>query len=199
MKSIQLTPLTNQTTSRLQNELRTIREIKEMSEHMMSANQPKFHTVIGYISRLRSEDFKSMTYPACNNHNCKKKMTIEIDGFYKCPVCKISFPSCTYRYLLSFDFNDNTGTSTVNGFDEIGLGLFGMTANNLEEISKDQEKFDIVLSQIIKKEFLGTLKVNLDSNNQSVRYTMVKLGQMNYSTGAKLFWDEINYIMGQLC
>ncbi|CAG9331340.1 unnamed protein product [Blepharisma stoltei] len=199
---LQLTPLTHRTISKTQQEFKTLREIKEIWEGLMiSSDQTISYTIIGYISYIRSDNFSSLTYPSCkNSSSCKKKVLMESDGLFRCEKCKESFPNCTYRYLLSMVFNDSTENINVTGFDEVGNSLFGMTAGQLYEVSKEQEKFDGVISGVFRKERIGTLRVsNNDSGNgPRTRYVLMKLEPMNFQRGSILFLDEINYIMGQI-
>lgn len=108
-----------------------------------------------FSSRARIVHVKpdNISYTACPN--CQKKVIEQDDGSWRCEKCAKSYPECDYRcvgdsmpqslskryilmshhrYLLSISCADHTGQIWLQGFNEVGELLLGITAKNLHEL-----------------------------------------------------------------
>lgn len=97
-----------------------------------------------YLSLKASVIFVKNTtvaYPACSNtaQNCNKKVIEDNPGEWWCEKCQMRFPEPQWRYVLSVNVADHTGTLWLSCFDEAGQLIVGMPANNLMKMKDDDD------------------------------------------------------------
>jgi len=160
-------------------ELKTLREIKEIWE-TRTDKEEGIYAVLLYISYIKSDSFTSMTYTACavDPTKCKKKVNIGSDGFYECTTCNKSTKDCNYRYILSVSVADMTDSVFAGAFDDIGNQLFKINGNRLVEISVDQTAVEELIQDVVRKEYMCTLKAQISDGGQNglrPKYTILKL------------------------
>jgi replication factor A1 len=81
----------------------------------------------------------TVAYPACSTQGCNKKVIEENPGEWWCEKCQAKFPEPLYRYVLSINVADHTGTLWLSCFDEAGHMIVGMSANEAMKIKMDDE------------------------------------------------------------
>jgi replication factor A1 len=82
----------------------------------------------------------TVAYPACSTQGCNKKVIEENPGEWWCEKCQAKFPEPLYRYVLSINVADHTGTLWLSCFDEAGHMIVGMSANEAMKIKMDDEE-----------------------------------------------------------
>jgi replication factor A1 len=82
----------------------------------------------------------TVAYPACSTAGCNKKVIEENPGSWWCEKCQQSFPEPNYRYVLSVNVADHTGTLWLSCFDEAGQAIVGMSANEAMKIKADDDE-----------------------------------------------------------
>jgi replication factor A1 len=82
----------------------------------------------------------TVAYPACSTPNCNKKVIEENPGSWWCEKCQANFPEPLYRYVLSVNVADHTGTLWLSCFDEAGQQIVGISANEAMKIKMDDEE-----------------------------------------------------------
>lgn len=82
----------------------------------------------------------TVAYPACSTPGCNKKVIEDNPGSWWCEKCQASFPEPQYRYVLSVNVADHTGTIWLSCFDEAGQAIVGMSANEAMKIKLDDEE-----------------------------------------------------------
>jgi replication factor A1 len=82
----------------------------------------------------------TIAYPACSTQGCNKKVIEENPGAWWCEKCQATFPEPQYRYVLSVNVGDHTGTLWLSCFDEAGQDIVGMSANEAMKIKMDDEE-----------------------------------------------------------
>ena len=127
-------------------EARSLNEIKESELGM--GDKPDFFSCRGTIVHIREDN---LFYPACTGQNCNKKMTNEGDSWI-CDKCgnRAEAPEYRYanshveadrcvsimrsRYIVSLAIADWSGQAWLQVFNDAGIVVFGMSANELQEL-----------------------------------------------------------------
>jgi replication factor A1 len=82
----------------------------------------------------------TIAYPACSTDGCNKKVIEENPGSWWCEKCQANFPEPKYRYVLSINVADHTGTLWLSLFDEAGQSVVGMSANDAMKVKMDDDE-----------------------------------------------------------
>jgi replication factor A1 len=82
----------------------------------------------------------TVAYPACSTQGCNKKVIEENPGSWWCEKCQASFPEPNYRYVLSVNVADHTGTLWLSCFDDTAQTIVGMSANEAMKIKFDDDE-----------------------------------------------------------
>jgi replication factor A1 len=127
---------------------KTIAQIKD--ENLGQSDTPDWITIKAEISYVRSENFY---YPACllmlDEKPCNKKVIQNGDGMWQCERCNKIFENCEYRYLVTFQIQDHTGTTYVTSFQDVGKQIFGCPAQELLSI-RNVNQDDALFTEIIE-------------------------------------------------
>jgi replication factor A1 len=110
-------------------ERRTIGQVRDQNLGMSTDDKPDFFTMRGIVVHLKQDN---MYYPACASDGCNKKVTLEGNNSWRCEKCDRSFEAPEYRYIISANIQDYTGHIWLNGFNDVGEQLLGITANEYE-------------------------------------------------------------------
>ncbi|KAH7119036.1 replication protein-like protein A 70 kDa DNA-binding subunit [Dendryphion nanum] len=95
-----------------------------------------------------------IAYPACQTENCNKKVIDENPGEWWCEKCQKKWPKPKYRYVLSANVADHTGTLWLSCFDDAGQKIVGMEADRMMEFQdEDDMKFKHALQEATCKTF----------------------------------------------
>lgn len=79
-----------------------------------------------------------MYYPACPSEGCNKKV-LESGTGWRCEKCDRSYPEPDYRYILSLTVADYSGQTWLQAFNDVGLQIMGMPANELLQLKNSDE------------------------------------------------------------
>ena len=86
-----------------------------------------FFVINGFISQLRNDD--KLYYLACPNDNCRRKVTEEYNGRYRCESCSKSFNMCNPTFMIIAKITDFTDSLYVHFTRENGTVLMGKSAS----------------------------------------------------------------------
>ena len=107
-----------------------------------------FFSTKATIMHIKSDN---LWYPGCPTPTCTKKV-MEINGNWRCEKCEQSFPKPEYRfvypyssqrmtiltsidsYIMSLAAADWSGQAWLQGFNDVGVAIFGMSADELVQI-----------------------------------------------------------------
>lgn len=147
---------------------KTIGDIKE--ENLgMNPDQADFFTVKATIVYIKQE---SLSYPACQNSDCNKKV-VEIDhGQWRCERCDKTWDKPQYRYIMSLNVSDHTGQLWLSVFDNEGRMILGKTADEVQELKEGDDKpsLDAVFQEATCKTYVFRVKAKMDSFRDEQRY-----------------------------
>ncbi|KAL4570238.1 hypothetical protein LXL04_025889 [Taraxacum kok-saghyz] len=151
-----------------------------IDEKLGFSEKPDWITVNATIMNVRLENF---CYTACpitiGDRKCSKKVTDTGDGKWRCDRCDQSVDECDYRYILSVNIMDHTGSIWVTAFQESGEEITGVSAKELHFMKYeegDEEKFTGTIRNVLHSRFNFKLKVKEESYNDEsrVKSTVVK-------------------------
>lgn len=149
--------------------------------------------IFGMITYIRND---SAIYTSCSNDNCNKKVT-QVDGNYRCDKCCTVSDTCNYRYMVSLEVSDVSGSMYVTLFDDKAVGLFGKTAKEMNDLMQEnKDEYTAVFQSFMFKRYQLRCRAKREVYNDVVRprltvfdikpVTFDKLGEMLDTSIAKL-------------
>ncbi|OLY85024.1 Replication factor A protein 1 [Smittium mucronatum] len=122
-------------------QIKTVSQIRD--EGLGLGEKPDYYILDATIVYIRQEN---LYYPACPQ--CNKKIFLEGDE-WRCENCQKSYPKPDYRYIFSINVCDHTGNAWLQCFNESGIEMLGMKADDMVSIyDNDREEFDKILSKV---------------------------------------------------
>ncbi|KAF9469219.1 hypothetical protein BDZ94DRAFT_1207242 [Collybia nuda] len=170
-------------------EMRSINEVKEAQ--LGSSDKADYFSTRATIMHIKSDN---ISYPACQTPSCNKKV-IEMGGNWKCEKCDKSFPSPDHRYIMSLAVADWSGQAWLQGFNDVGVAVFGMPANELVDIKeRDDAKYNIILHKANCKTYNFACRAKQDDYNGQprTRYGITRISPLNYKEEAMALRDLLH-------
>eukprot|EP00884_Botryococcus_braunii_P015981 jgi/Botrbrau1/3066/Bobra.0070s0059.1 len=152
--------------------------------------------VAGYLNYIKNEN---MSYPACpltnpaTNNSCNKKMMNNDGGpQWWCERCQQSAVP-VWRYMLSIQITDHTGTEWFTAFQEAGETLLGVPAGRLKELEGTVEE-ERIITQATHREYILKIKVAEETYNdeQRLKLSIVRIDPVEYVRESQVLLDYIN-------
>ncbi|KAF2822796.1 replication protein-like protein A 70 kDa DNA-binding subunit [Ophiobolus disseminans] len=133
----------------------------------------------------------TVAYPACSTQGCNKKVVEDNPGSWWCEKCQQSFPEPLYRYVLSVNVADHTGTLWLSCFDEAGQAIVGMSANEAMKMKMDDEEnstqnFMTLMQEATCKTFNFRVRAKMETyqDQPKPRYQVLNLYPLNFAQEA---------------
>lgn len=105
----------------------------------------------------------TIAYPACQTPGCNKKVIEESEGKWWCEKCSLNWEKPKYRYILSINVADHTGSLWLNAFDEAGALIIGMSADDVQEAKdNDDAKFQTIMQDATCKTFNFRVRAKME-------------------------------------
>ncbi|KAF8667138.1 hypothetical protein HU200_053325 [Digitaria exilis] len=178
---------------------KTISQIKD--ENLGRSDKPDFITVRAVILNVLTDKF---CYPACtlefNGKRCNKKVTRNDNWAWYCGRCNQSFENCEYRYLLTCQIKDHTGTTVAIAFQEAGEAIVGYTAHELftiRNVHQDEARFRKIMDAVLGREYLFKLRTKEETFNteQPVKFNIVSVDKLDASDMSHRLLEEIDNLL----
>ena len=101
-------------------------------------NNRAYFTIVGTLNRVIGSN---IYYESCENDNCLKKVSLNMQGLYECEKCGSAFPRPRFRFMGNFKLTDDSGEfiGMASG-DDIGLAIFKKPMDELAEFKQRDEK-----------------------------------------------------------
>jgi replication factor A1 len=117
-------------------------------------------------------------YNACPKEDCKKKVTQDHVGGWRCEKCNETYPECNPRYVLSMTASDATGKLWISLFNDEAAKVLGMSAKDLQQLStQDPKAFERVFESALYQTVSMKVKARMESYNEAerVKYSAMSL------------------------
>ncbi|KAF8163440.1 hypothetical protein B0H34DRAFT_695492 [Crassisporium funariophilum] len=162
-------------------EIRSLDEVKQAGYGM--PDKPETFSARATVMHIKSDN---ISYPACPTANCNKKM-IEMGGSWRCEKCNLSFAAPEHRYIMSLAVADYSGQAWLQGFNDVGTAVFGMTANELLEIKdRDISEYNVIMHKANCNTYNFSCRAKQDTYNEMtrIRYGISRIQPLNYKEEA---------------
>ncbi|KAK3674603.1 Replication factor A protein 1 [Recurvomyces mirabilis] len=137
----------------------------------------------------------SVSYPACQTDNCNKKVVETDPGVWRCEKCEKTWDRPEYRYIMSVNVSDHTGQIWLQCFNDVGVQVMGITANELMQMRDegDERRVTDSFADANCKTFAFRCKAKMDTyqDQQRVRYQVQYANPLNFIQESKKMADII--------
>ncbi|KAK5135705.1 hypothetical protein LTR08_004691 [Meristemomyces frigidus] len=173
------------------NTYKTIAQVRD--ENLGMGEETDWFSIKATIIYVKQDN---IAYPACLSEGCNKK-TVEIDpGQWRCEKCEKTWDRPDYRYIMSVNVSDHTGQIWLSCFNEVGLQIMGLTANEVMALRDegDERRVSETFADANCKTFAFKCKAKMDTfqDQQRVRYQVQYANPLDFSREAKKLADIIN-------
>ncbi|KAF8517579.1 hypothetical protein BU17DRAFT_76387 [Hysterangium stoloniferum] len=169
-------------------ELRTTQEVKDLN---LGSDKPDYFSSRVIVTHLRTEN---ISYPACPTDGCNKKVTEVADG-WSCEKCERTYESPEHRYLVTFCGADHTGQLWLQGFNDVGFAIFGMSANELKALEeRDKDAHENAVKKVISQVYNVACRAKQDTFNDvaRIRYGINRIFPLEYTLDTQQVLDQLN-------
>ncbi|KDQ61103.1 hypothetical protein JAAARDRAFT_124049 [Jaapia argillacea MUCL 33604] len=174
-------------------EMRTLNDVKESQ---LGEGKQDYFSCRASIMHIKGE---TIAYPACPTEGCNKKV-IDMNGSWRCEKCDKSFPRPEHRYMVSMAVADHTAQAWFQGFNDVGLAVFNMPANDLVEIKeRDEAAFNVIMHKAICQTYNFSCRARQETFNDTtrVRYGINRILPMNYEEEGNILRDLLHSDWGR--
>jgi hypothetical protein len=170
-------PQQNQKSGEKKNQLNLITEINETLKEENDMDSQHFFFVNGYIRHIKNDD--KLFYMACNNDQCRKKVTENQVG-YRCESCDKTYSVGNPTYMITAKISDFTDSIYVNFARDQGKAIMGdMTAADFKKMRDDEpeEKVQAFFDSLMFRPYNMMVKGKHEffNNENRMRYFAVKV------------------------
>jgi len=172
-----------------QDPVKTITQIRD--ENLGTSENADYFSIKATIVYIKQDN---VSYPACLNEGCNKKVTDMGDGTWRCERCNQSHPRPEYRYIMSLNVNDHTGQLWLSCFDDVGRMIMGMSADKLMELKEnDESAMTRAFEDANCKTMVFKCRAKMDNfqDQQRVRYQVTGASPVNFVMEAQKLADLI--------
>ncbi|KAG6917933.1 hypothetical protein DXG01_000370 [Tephrocybe rancida] len=169
-------------------EMRSLHDVKEAQ--LGQQDKVDYFSTRATIMHIKADN---ICYPACPTVGCNKKV-VEVNGSWRCEKCNKSFEAPEYRYIMSLAVADYSGQAWLQGFNDVGLAVFGMPANDLVEIKENNDaKFNVILHKANCMTFNFSCRAKQDEYNGTTRtrYGISSISALDYKAEAMRLRDML--------
>ena len=142
--------------------------ISQVKDENLGMDDTAYYSIKATVVFVKQDNF---CYPACLKEGCNKKVVEQGDGTWYCEKDSISHDRPDYRYIVSLNVADHTSHQWLSCFNETGIMIFGMTANELMELKEnDDAKFLAAFEAVNCKKFNFRCRAKMDNFGDTQRY-----------------------------
>jgi replication factor A1 len=146
---------------------KTVAQVTE--ENLGMGESTDWFSIKGTILYVKKD---SVAYPACRTEQCNKKVVEINPGEWRCEKCDKAWDAPNYRYIMQVNVGDHTGQLWISCFDEVGVQIMGVPANDLMALREDGDtrKEEVLFGDANCKQFVFKCKAKMDSFQDVQRY-----------------------------
>jgi len=143
-----------------QDQTKTVAQIRD--ENLGMSENADYFNLKATTIYIKQDSF---CYPACLSEGCNKKVIETDPGEWRCEKCNIAHPKPEYRYIMSINVSDHTGTLWLSCFDDVGRMIMGMSADELMAIKEegDEKKVLSLFSEANCKTLVYRCRAKMDT------------------------------------
>lgn len=172
---------------------RDFRLIGVAVQHHLGRDSDKgvYFNVKAMINNIKTEN---AIYSGCMTEGCKKKMTQDGAGQYRCEKCNATFDSCKNILMLQVEIADFSGTAWTTIFEDKAALLLETSADKLAQLKNESTSlYDAVFERIRFRDYNIRVRVKYEMYNdqQQMRWNIVDLKPVPYDKCKKLINDAI--------
>lgn len=147
---------------------KTIAQISE--ENLGMGENVDWFSVKATILYVKKDN---VAYPACQTESCNKKVVEINPGEWRCEKCDKTWDRPDYRYIMSINVGDHTGQLWLSCFNECGIQIMGVPANDLMAMREEGEttKEEALFTDANCKTFVFKCKARMDTFQDQQRYS----------------------------
>lgn len=109
----------------------------------------------------------AIAYPACQTPNCNKKVIDEQPDKWWCEKCQMHWPKPEYRYVLTVNVADHTGSMWLSCFDDAGRMIIGLPANDVVQVKEEDgdtgPRFMTIMQEATCKTFNFRIRAKMET------------------------------------
>lgn len=126
-------------------------------------------------------------YPACvlerNGRTCNKRVSEAGNGRWRCEMCNSEMDAPKYRYILSTNMSDHTGSQWMTLFDESAEQVIGKPASVLAEITSKMDpsddnsasELDTLVKGALYQQFICRARVHMEEYQDAKKMKVVAM------------------------
>lgn len=166
--------------------MKTLLEVRALQENVPDGGEN--FSCRGTILHIKADN---LFYPACPT--CNKKVIEGSEG-WRCEKCDRAYTEPEYRFMMSMSVADHTGQVWLNGFNDVGLVVFGKTASELHELKeRDESAYTAAIARATCNTYNFNCRAKQDTYNEQsrVRFGIQKIMPLDYKLEAGLLRDRL--------
>jgi replication factor A1 len=162
-------------------------------------DKKEFYMNVATITYIPTDKFP--VYNSCIK--CGKKVTWDLSGFYKCEnmQCAVQNTSCSYRYMLSLNAQDESGSCWMSAFNEIGEKILGRPASELAQMKEagEEPKLSFIFQDACYTKWQLKLVAKADQYQDKwrLRTTVISAERFDFEAGCNLLREKIKELEGE--
>lgn len=139
---------------------KTIAQVRD--ENLGMSDDTDLFSIKATIIYVKQEN---IAYPACLTEKCNKKVIEVSEGEWRCEKCDKTWDRPDYRYIMSVNVSDHTGQIWLSCFNEVGLQIMGMPANDVMAMrdAGEERKVTEAFAEANCKMFVFRCKAKMDT------------------------------------
>lgn len=136
-----------------------------------------YYTFRAMISLIKKD--RDIFYKACPTKECfKKVLEDEAMGNYRCEKCNKDFSNFKYRYMLSLEAQDHSGSIWITCFQDAAQTVLGYTSDDLgqEQDTMGKEVVEKLIESKLFQTFYFRVRIKRETYQDESKLKVVALG-----------------------
>lgn len=157
-------------------------------------DKPVFAWVCAHTVMCKTD--QAMYYAAAPEEGNNKKV-IESDGKWYCEATGQTYDTCEHRYIMRFKAMDASEGAWLNAFNEEGIKMFGITANEMHALKvSDFKAYEDAVKKMTYRHWSFLIKVTSEEYNGETkrRMTAVKCNPVDYAAESKKLLAKMSVV-----
>ncbi|VDK43638.1 unnamed protein product [Cylicostephanus goldi] len=156
---------------------------------------------LNFKAMITSVKTDTALYKGCSNEGCSKKVVQVGSGQYRCAKCDTSMPTFKWAYMAQVELTDLTGSIWATLFSNAATKLFGLEAQHLGEMKRDNDGYVDILNSMSFKYFNWRVSARSTTYNEEnrVQYTVLTCDPVPYDNYIVHLNDSLIFLQELQC